>query len=61
MQLPYCNILAYQRAKGERAWDERKTGEKWEESKREGGGGREEKKSLCKHFSNSVRPRTGEQ
>ena len=34
MQLRYCNILAYQRAKGERAWGERKTGEKWEESKR---------------------------
>ena len=43
MQLRYCNILAYQRAKGERAWGERKTGEKWEESKREGGGGREER------------------
>ena len=43
MQLRYCNILTYQRAKGERAWGEHKTGEKWEESKREGGRDREER------------------
>ena len=37
------NIVTYQRAKGERPWGEHKTGEKWEESKREGGQGREER------------------